>query len=338
MNATAIELMERGLLPDVVTRAGIRRLLAGRLASEARQQPARAQFVAALAAGPIAIATATANAQHYEVPAAFFAHVLGPHLKYSCAHWPAGVDTLAAAEAAMLALSCARAGLDDGQRILELGCGWGSLTLWMAEHYPRAQIVAVSNAPSQRRYIEARCAARGLRNVQVLTADINDFSLDRRFERVVSVEMFEHLRNHRALLERIGGWLAPGGKLFVHVFSHRCYTYPFEDAGSDDWMARHFFTGGIMPAADLLPGLRGPLHLEQAWSVDGRHYRRTAEAWLARLDAARAPVLALFRDVYGAADARRWLHRWRVFFMACAELFGYADGAEWGVSHYRFSR
>ncbi|WP_132543085.1 SAM-dependent methyltransferase [Plasticicumulans lactativorans] len=330
--------MERGLLPDVVTRAGIRRLLAGRLASEARQQPARAQFVAALAAGPIAIATATANAQHYEVPAAFFAHVLGPHLKYSCAHWPAGVDTLAAAEAAMLALSCARAGLDDGQRILELGCGWGSLTLWMAEHYPRAQIVAVSNAPSQRRYIEARCAARGLRNVQVLTADINDFSLDRRFERVVSVEMFEHLRNHRALLERIGGWLAPGGKLFVHVFSHRCYTYPFEDAGSDDWMARHFFTGGIMPAADLLPGLRGPLQVEQAWSVDGHHYRRTAEAWLARLDAAREPVLALFREVYGAADARRWLHRWRVFFMACAELFGYADGAEWGVSHYRFSR
>lgn len=338
LDAVAIELAERGWLPDAVLRFGIRRLLASRLADEARRLDERSAWVDRLHAGPIAQATDAANRQHYEVPAAFFEAVMGSHLKYSCGYWPDGVQTLDAAEAAMLALSCERAGLADGQDILELGCGWGSLTLWMAAQYPRAHITAVSNSRSQRRFIQARARARGLRNLQVVTADMNDFAPEQSFDRVVSVEMFEHMHNWPALLARVRDWLRPEGRLFLHVFAHRHYSYPFVDEGSDDWMARHFFTGGLMPSAELPMRFQGDLQLTRHWWIDGRHYRATCEAWLANQDRRRNEILRLFAADGDAADAARWFRRWRLFFLACSELFGYRDGSEWGVGHYLYTR
>ena len=339
----AIDLMERGYLPDVLIRIGIRRLLAERLRIEdAGDEPARAaaldRLESELRASPVALQTLAANAQHYEVPAAFFQQVLGPRLKYSACWWPDEVRDLATAEAAMLALTCERAELGFDQDILELGCGWGSLTLWMAEFYPDSRIVAVSNSHSQRAFIEAQCQTRGFTNVQVMTADMNDFATERRFDRVVSVEMFEHMRNYPELLRRIQGWLKPGGKLFVHIFTHRQFAYPFETTGEDDWMGRYFFTGGLMPSRDLLPRFQEHLRLEEQWFLNGRHYQRTLEAWLHRQDQQRDTILPLFRETYGPDQAYRWFQRWRVFFMACAELFGYPQGEEWGVSHYRFRR
>lgn len=343
MLTTAIELMERGLVPDRIVRIGIRRLLSQRLraqdagdAAELAAQQARLR--AELARSPIALYPEQANAQHYELPAGFFRYIMGRHMKYSACYWPDGVVTLDDAEATMLALTCDRADIHDGQTILELGCGWGSLALWLAERFPNAGIVAVSSSQPQRRHIEAECARRGLGNVQLITADMNDFSIDRQFDRVVSVEMFEHMRNYRVLLARIAGWLKPGGRLFVHVFSHQRFAYPFAADGADNWMGRYFFTGGLMPSRELLTRFQDDLRLEQQWHLDGRHYQRTCEAWLANQDRYREPILALFRDTYGSTDAARWFQRWRVFFMACAELFGYRRGQEWGVSHYRFRR
>ena len=339
MLKTVIDLMERGYLPDGLIRIGIRRLLAERLRrAAAEDEPHLERFIAELRASPIAINTALANEQHYEVPAGFFQKALGPRLKYSSCWWPEEARDLATAEAAMLALSCERAELGFDQDILELGCGWGSLTLWLAEFYPDSRIVAVSNSHSQREFIEAQCQARGLSNVQVVTADMNDFQPDRRFDRVLSVEMFEHMRNYQELMARIHGWLKRGGKLFVHIFTHRQFAYPFETEGEDNWMGRYFFTGGIMPSRDLLPRFQDNLQLEDQWHLNGRHYQRTLEAWLVNQDRQRDEIMALFRATYGPEQASRWFQRWRVFFMACAELFGYRRGEEWGVSHYRFVR
>ncbi len=336
-------LAERGVLPDALLRYGIRRLCARRLAEERRgglaAQSARAErLIEELRRSPIAIHTAAANAQHYELPADFFEQCLGPRLKYSCALYPRGDETLAEAEEAMLRMVEERAELADDQSILELGCGWGSLTLWMAERFPRARITAVSNSHRQRAHIEAACRTRGLANVRVITADVNSLALDAEaFDRCVSVEMFEHLRNYGSLMERIGTWLRPGGRLFVHIFAHRTLCYPFETAGEDNWMGRHFFTGGLMPAADTLLHFQDRLRLERRWLLDGTHYERTANQWLERQDANAAAVRAALRRAYGER-ADLWFQRWRIFWMACAELFGYAHGQEWLVAHYRFTR
>ena len=335
----AIELCERSLIPDGLTRLGMRRLMAQRLTRESTKDRAtHGGFTERLRSGPIAIHTDDANAQHYEVPEQFFQAVLGKHLKYSCGYWPAGTLTLDDAEAAMLALSCERAALEDGQRILELGCGWGSLTLWMAEHYPQAKIVAVSNSSSQKRYIDRQANGRNLNNIEVRTADINDFEPPGMFDRVVSIEMFEHMRNYRELMHRVHAWLRPGGKLFVHIFCHREFAYPFQDDGEYDWMSRYFFTGGTMPAENTLLAFQDDLKLEQQWRVPGTHYERTSNAWLEKTDQNKAAIVSLFTEVYGPDNANRWLQRWRMFFMACAELFGYDNGNQWLVSHYRFSK
>jgi cyclopropane-fatty-acyl-phospholipid synthase len=336
-------LAERGLLPDALLRLGIRRMCAQRLREEraggvAAQAKRQAELIDLLRHSPVAIETAAANAQHYELPPAFFEHCLGPRLKYSCCYYPRGDETLAEAEDAMLALYGERAELANGQRILELGCGWGSLTLWMAARYPWAHITAVSNSHGQRRHIEAQCRERGLSNVQVLTRDVNTLTLEpEMFDRCVSIEMFEHMRNYQTLMQRIAGWLAPGGKLFVHIFAHRELAYPFETAGADNWMGRHFFTGGLMPAADTLLHFQQALSIEQRWLVDGTHYQRTANHWLQEQDSRRDAVMAALRQAYGA-NAGLWFQRWRMFWMACAELFGYAGGQEWLVAHYRFAR
>ncbi|MFZ1864305.1 MAG: cyclopropane-fatty-acyl-phospholipid synthase family protein [Polyangiales bacterium] len=331
---------EAGLFPDPLVRYGIGHLLEARLrrsvwGDSALRDQEEAALVEKLQAGPIAMSVDAANEQHYEVPAAFFEHVLGPRLKYSCCYWTADTADLAAAEEAMLDLTVSRARVEDGMRILDLGCGWGSFSLWAAERFPHAHILAVSNSRLQRELITRRAHQRGLDNIRVQTADINGFHPEERFERVVSIEMMEHVRNHPALFERIARWLAPGGMAFAHVFCHRARAYTYEVASSSDWMAEHFFTGGMMPSESLFSRYQQHLSLEEQWRVGGAHYEQTSNAWLQNLDRNREIVMPILRSCYGV-DATRWLHRWRLFFMACAELFGYRSGSEWFVSHYRW--
>ena len=339
----AIDWTEQGYVPDRVIRAGIRRLLKQRLddidAGDVEAAARRIEyFVAEMDASPVALVPDLANEQHYEVPADFYALALGRRRKYSSCYWPDGVTSLDGAEEAALAMTCERAGLRDGLDVLELGCGWGSLTLWMAERYPASRITAVSNSHSQRAHIVAEAGRRGLRNIEVLTEDMNRFDTVQAFDRVVSVEMFEHMRNWRRLFGRVHGWLKPGGQFFMHVFVHRAVPYAFESRDESDWMSRHFFSGGLMPSDELALRLQGRLALVQRWRWDGTHYEQTCNAWLANVDANRGRVLEVLAATYGAESAGRWLQRWRIFFMACAELFGYQQGQEWWVSHYLFER
>ncbi len=347
MNLTsnrAIEWTELGsIVPDKVIRHGIRRLLRQRLneisANDCEASAAlEADFVRMMNRSEIAPLPHLANEQHYEVPAEFFAHVLGQHRKYSSCHWPEEMATLEQAEARALRITCERAELADDMDILELGCGWGSLTLWMAEKYPNSRITGVSNSTSQREYILAAAAERGLNNVSVLTRDMNDFRTEHRFDRIVSVEMFEHMRNYKLLFSRIHDWLREDGRFFMHIFCHRSTPYEFVDRGPGDWMSRHFFSGGIMPSDSLPLHFQKHLQLVDHWRWDGRHYERTANAWLDNMDAHREQIMPLLVSTYGEADASRWWTRWRIFFMSCAELFGFRDGQEWWVGHYLFRR
>jgi cyclopropane-fatty-acyl-phospholipid synthase len=323
-------IVESGLVPESVLRAAIRALCALRLYEE-RDSDERA-LVARLRAEHVAIATAAANAQHYDVAPAFFARVLGPHMKYSACYWPDDARALGDAEAAMLELTCERAAIADGQRVLDLGSGWGALALWIAARYPRCRVVAVSSSERQRAFVAARAAARGLANVAVHVADVATLALPAAsFDRVVSIEMFEHVRNYRRVLAAIARWLAPDGVLFVHVFAHKDRAYAFDDRGAADWMAREFFTGGVMPSARLLHHFQDDLAIVDEWMLPGTHYARTAEAWLANLRAHRDELASVL-------GSKRRYERWRVFFLACAELFGYRDGREWIVAHYRFAQ
>ncbi len=326
----AVDLAERRLLPDGVVRFGMRRLMGQRL-RDVRLADAET-FAETMRSAPVAVATDDANRQHYELPAEFFATVLGPYLKYSSCLWDERTDGLADAETRMLELTCRRAGIEDGMEVLDMGCGWGSLSLWIARHYPACRVLAVSNSRIQAAFIRERCAERGLDRVEVETADMNDFSTDRRFDRVVSVEMFEHMRSWPRLFERIAGWMRPDGAFLQHVFCHERVPYFYEDRGAGDWMARHFFTGGIMPSLDL--PRRFPDHLEvvEQWRISGLHYSRTLEAWLDAMDANRASLMPVFTATYGD-DALRWFARWRMFFMACSELFRFNGGDEWFVAH-----
>ena len=332
-----LKLAEQGRLPDSVVRAfmawlNYRHLRGLKAGGPEHQQDRYRAFLERLVKSPIAVATVEANQQHYELPPEFFELVLGPRLKYSSAYFAPGVTSLAQAEEAMLELYLERAQLADGQRILELGCGWGSLTLKMAERFPRAEIVAVSNSNDQRAYLEEKRVS----NLEVLTCDINQFAPDGHFDRIVSIEMFEHMRNYARLFGRVHHWLRPGGLAFLHVFCHRLHPYLFEVKTEADWIERYFFTGGTMPSADLLPNLAHPLRLEASWLVDGTHYQKTANAWLANMDRHEAAVRRLFTEVY--PDPERWWVYWRLFFLACAELFGYRGGREWMVVHHLFTR
>ncbi|MGH8506146.1 MAG: SAM-dependent methyltransferase [Stenotrophobium sp.] len=345
---TAIDLVERGLIPDVLTRTAMRKLMAQRLKDECLDDgEARSRrfntFLAELRASPIAVETGAANAQHYEVPAEFFHLHLGPRLKYSCALYTNGDETLAQAEEKMFALYAERAQLADGMRILDLGCGWGSLSLWLAEKYPNSKIVGLSNSNGQREFIQQRASERGFGNLTILTGNIVEFDfpaqgIEAGFDRVISIEMFEHMKNYGLLLAKVARWMKPDARLFIHIFVHRLLGYHFQVQDGSDWMSRYFFTGGTMPSENLLLNFQDDVRLERQWWVGGQHYEKTSNHWLAGMDASKAEIMQVFRDGYGEKDAAIWFNRWRMFYMAVAELFGYAGGNEWGVGHYLFER
>ena len=338
-----INLAEKGFLPDLLIRLGIKRLCGQRLSEtntlglEALEN-SHQQWIDLLTESPVAIVPEKANEQHYEVPPKFFELVLGANLKYSSGYWSKEVFSLDESEHEMLKITCERAGLIDGQDILELGCGWGSLTCFMAQKFPNSKITAVSNSKDQRNFIQQKNDKLNLQNIKVVTADMNDFSTDEKFDRVISIEMFEHMRNYDELLKRIDGWLKQNGKLFVHIFSHKEVAYPFEDKGDGDWMAREFFSGGQMPSHRLLMSFPDRMKIEKDWRVSGTHYEKTSLAWLRKMDTNKIEVLELFKTTYGEKDASAWFQRWRIFFMSCEVLFGFNEGSEWGVSHYLFEK
>jgi len=343
VTAKAVDWTETGLVPDSVIRAGIRRLLERKLreihaADVEKAAIIKNRFVQMMGESPIALVPHLANEQHYEVPAAFFSEVLGRHRKYSSCYWPKGVEDLEAAEEAALQVTVERAGIEDGMKVLDLGCGWGSLSLWIAEHFPNASVTSVSNSQSQRDYIMSAAENRGLDNVEVHVCDMNDFDAPGTYDRIVSVEMFEHMRNYPELFRRISNWLQPDGRFFMHIFCHRTTPYEYIDKGPADWMSRHFFSGGIMPSADLPMRIGGDLTVEKQWQWNGDHYARTLRAWLQRMDSRRNAVMPILEETYGKDQAERWRMRWRIFFMACEELFAYNGGNEWYVSHYLLKR
>lgn len=335
-------LLESNLLPEWMIRIGIRGMLQKTIekhtpSSLAEQQQQKMAFIKGLKMLPIAIETDAANAQHYEVPSDFYHWVLGPRRKYSSGLWLNDSDTLTDAEHNMLALYCSRADIQDGQRILDLGCGWGSMALYLAEHYPNAKITALSNSHSQRKYIESVAQKKGWSNLTVVTADIANYDTDWTFDRIVSIEMLEHMKNYERLFEKVSRWLTPQGLFFVHIFTHERFAYHYEDTDGNDWLTQHFFTGGTMPSADLFHYFQTHLKLEHQWSVDGTHYEKTANAWLKNMHQNKHHILPILEQTYGRNEVTRWWVRWKVFMMACAELWGYKNGKEWAVTHYLFS-
>ncbi len=336
-------LLEKNILPDFLIRYGIRRLLKQRLLEENRGGLEQdhvhfLKLVEELKNSPIAINTGEANEQHYEVPTRFYQLCLGKHLKYSSGYWNPGVTHIDQSEADMLELTCQRAELQDGQHILELGCGWGSLSLFMAAKYPNAKITVVSNSRTQKMHIDEQAKQRGLTNLTVITADMNTFTIDQKFDRIVSVEMFEHMRNYQQLLGKLAAFVNEKGKIFIHIFTHKYYAYYFDVKDDSDWMSKYFFTGGIMPSDHLLLYFQDHFKIQQHWRVSGTHYEKTSNAWLANMDANKAEILPLFAQTYGKENTTKWWSYWRVFYMACAELWGYKNGEEWFVSHYLFEK
>lgn len=331
-------LLEKDILPDWLIRRGIRRLLQQRIDEEStRYRPD--SYVADLKQRPIAEDTRAANEQHYEVPTPFYERCLGRRLKYSSCLYPTGHESLDEAEEHMLQLYVERARIENGQNILELGCGWGSLSLYLAERFPQSRVTGVSNSATQKLHIDGEARKRGLTNLRIITADMNGFDIaPGQFDRVVTVEMFEHMKNYQLLLAKVARWLRPGGLLFVHIFTHHRFSYHFVSQGPSDWMARYFFTGGQMPAHDLLGHFQDDLKLRQDWKVNGQHYQKTAEHWLQNMDRHRDEILPMFADTYGRDQAEKWWVYWRVFYMSCAELWGFRGGEEWIVSHYLFEK
>ena len=336
-----ISLIERGWVPDSLIRTGIRQLLRKRLSEEKiifNKKDHISNFVCALCARPIAVETSKANDQHYELPPSFFNLVLGKYNKYSSCYWGDGATTLDEAEASSLKITCDRAELSDDMDILELGCGWGSLSLWMAEKYPNSRITSISNSNQQREFIDRAAQLKNLNNLTVVTCDMNNFNANMKYDRIVSVEMFEHMQNYERLMENISSWLKPNGKLFVHIFCHQKFAYFFSTEGSDNWMGRYFFTGGLMPSEDLLLKFQNKLSIDKQWRWNGRHYKQTSNAWLKNMDREKNKILPILEQVYGLKERNTWFQRWRIFFMSCAELFGYNRGYQWFVAHYLFKK
>jgi len=336
-------LLEKNVIPDFLIRIGIRRLLSARLIDEnkgsiEKNREALQGYIEALKKSPVAINTKDANEQHYEVPTEFYKLCLGKRLKYSGGYWPSGVSTLDASEESMLALSCQRARLQDGHTVLDLGCGWGSLTLYIAEKFPNCKITSVSNSKTQKEHIDGVCKEKGFKNVTVITQDMNEFSINQTFDRLMSVEMLEHMKNYEVLFSRFAKYMKDDALFFIHIFTHVEYAYAFEVKDDTDWMSKYFFTGGQMPSDDLFLYFQKDLVLQDHWRVNGQHYQKTSEAWLSKMDSNQDKIMPIFEATYGKENAMKWWVYWRVFYMACAELWGYKGGEEWLVSHYLFSK
>jgi cyclopropane-fatty-acyl-phospholipid synthase len=339
----SLQLAEKGLIPDVLLRAGIRHLIETRLEEIAGNDCETAawlitEFVAQMDQSPIALVPELANAQHYEVPAEFFHFCLGQHRKYSSCFWMEDTKDLDEAESLALIQTCEHADLQNNQEVMELGCGWGSLSLWMAEKYPQSSFTGVSNSNSQREYIMNVAKSRGLSNLTILTVDMNSFEAPKKYDRIVSVEMFEHMRNYRVLYGKVASWLKPKGKFFKHIFVHKNTPYAFEVKGDDDWMSQHFFSGGMMPSDDLPLYFQDDLKIIMRWRWEGTHYEKTSNAWLQNMDRNEKQITPILAETYGHHNVIMWRNRWRIFYMACAELFGYNNGQEWWVAHYLFEK
>ena len=338
MISKVIPFAEKNFLPDWLIRIGIRQLMKAKLKEQSSLYSAnvyeqKTGWINSMKESPVAFSSGKANKQHYEVPAEFFEQVLGPRMKYSSCVWDSNVNTLEEAENQMLHLTAERSGIKDGMKILDLGCGWGSFSLYIAENYPLCDIVSVSNSNDQGNYIRKVCRDRGYSNVSFIKADMNKFDTDLRFDRIVSIEMFEHMRNYKLMLERISNWLKKDGSLFLHFFCHKDYAYPYEVNSNSDWMTRYFFTGGMMPSFDLLHYFQDDLVLINSWQVNGRHYKKTCRAWLSNQDKKGEIIMKIFHQFYGE-DSNLWFYRWRIFWMACEELFAFNDGKEWFVGHF----
>tara|TARA_B100000029_G_scaffold504129_1_gene582429 strand:+ start:1003 stop:2037 length:1035 start_codon:yes stop_codon:yes gene_type:complete len=336
-----IKLAENGFLPDFLVRYGIYLTCKSRLEKESGYsiedlEAKKQDWIAQMQNSDIALVPDKANEQHYEVPAEFFDIVLGPQLKYSSGYWERDTLGLEDSENNMLSISVERAEIEDGMKILDIGCGWGSLSFYMAQRYPNSQITSVSNSKDQREFIKSKCDRIGIENINAMTADMNEFKPENRFDRVVSIEMFEHMRNYWKLLFRISSWLKDDGKLFIHIFSHKSFVYPFENERESDWMAREFFSGGMMPSHDLLLNFQKDLNIEKTWRISGQHYEKTSLCWLKNMDSNKSKIIKIFSDTYGVKKSKLWFQRWRIFFMSCEKLFGFNNGQEWGISHYRF--
>lgn len=337
------KLLVNNQIPDFLIRMGIRKYLKQRLREENKggeeaQQRHLLQFINTLKSSPIAVNTADANEQHYEVPTEFYQYCLGENLKYSCGFWKPGVTDIDISERDMLELTCERAELENGQNVLELGCGWGSLSLFMAAKYPGSTFTVVSNSRTQKQHIDEQAFLRNIQNLKVITADMNTFHTDEKFDRIVSVEMFEHMRNYKLLMQKVASFLDDHGKVFVHIFTHKEFAYLFEVKDETDWMSKYFFSGGVMPSNDLLLHFNDDLNMEKQWLVNGTHYAKTSEAWLNNMDIHRDEIMPLFEQTYGKDEALKWWVYWRIFYMSCAELWNYDDGNEWMVSHYLFHK
>lgn len=341
-----IKVLENGYMPDPITRLGIRSLVKQRLNESSKNTANDPQYLKnyaqKLKQSPLAIMTDTANKQHYEVPTDFYNLSLGRHKKYSSCYWDQNTKTLEEAEQKALDLSIEHAGVVDGMRVLELGCGWGSLSLELAKRFPHSAITAVSNSKTQKAYIDHQASERGLTNLTVLTRDLGlesnyDFGAEK-FDRVMSIEMMEHLRNYELFFKKVAPSIKEDGKFFIHIFTHKNAPYFFETEGEDNWMGKYFFSGGQMPARDLFDEFNNDLIVEKKWDWNGDHYSKTLEAWLDNTDQEKTRVLSMFKKTYGEGAEVIWYNRWRVFFMSCSELFKYNKGEEWGVTHYLMSK
>ena len=342
LNNLALSMIEKGYISDLLVRIGIRALLRKRLVDISSSECELAdknqmKMISLMNASPIAMNTSSANEQHYEVPPEFYELVLGERFKYSCCFWDEDTNDLDQAEINALEITCKRAMLNDGQAILDMGCGWGSLSLWIAENYPNTSVLSVSNSKTQKLFIENIAKSKNLTNIHVITEDMKEFNTDKKFDRIVSLEMFEHMKNYKKLFNRVSSWLKDDGLFFMHIFCHKTVPYEFIDNGPNDWMSRHFFTGGIMPSDDLPLFFQDDLSIMKRWRWNGNHYAKTCNAWLKKMDSQESTVMPVLEKAYGDNN-KQWRQRWRIFFMSCAELFAFNGGNEWYVSHYLFKK